>query len=122
MMKVRQLLFSLLLVLLCSHSQLLDAQTARWTEAKANAWYQQQPWLVGSNYVPKSAINQLEMWQAETFDPVQIDREFGWAEAMGMDTMRVFLHDLLWQQDAEGFRKRVDQFLTIAARHHIRPM
>jgi hypothetical protein len=122
MMKLRQLLFSLLLVLLCAHTPLLEAQTARWTEAKANRWYQQQPWLVGSNYVPKSAINQLEMWQAETFDPVQIEREFGWAEAIGMDTMRVFLHDLLWQQDAEGFRKRIDQFLTIAARHHIRPM
>lgn len=121
-MKLRQLLLSLFLVLLCAHTQLLHAQTARWTETKANAWYQQQPWLVGSNYVPKSAINQLEMWQAETFDPAQIDREFGWAEAMGMNTMRVFLHDLLWEQDAEGFRKRIDQFLSIAALHHIRPM
>jgi hypothetical protein len=97
-------------------------QTARWTEQKANAWYAQQPWLVGSNYVPKSAINQLEMWQAPTFDPTQIETEFTWAEAMGMNTMRVFLHDLLWQQDATGFQKRIDGFLTIASRHHIRPM
>jgi hypothetical protein len=100
----------------------LWAQTARWPEQKANAWYAQQPWLVGSNYVPKSAINQLEMWQEGTFDPVEIDTEFTWAEAMGMNTMRVFLHDLLWQQDAAGFQKRIDQFLTIASRHHIRPM
>jgi hypothetical protein len=100
----------------------LWAQTAHWPEQKANAWYTQQPWLVGSNYVPKSAINQLEMWQAGTFDPVEIDTEFTWAEAMGMNTMRVFLHDLLWQQDAAGFQKRIDQFLTIASRHHIRPM
>jgi hypothetical protein len=98
------------------------SQTARWSESKANAWYAQQPWLVGSNYVPKSAINELEMWQAATFDPVQIDKELGWAEAMGMNTMRVFLHDLLWQQDAPGFRQRIDQFLTIAARHHIHPL
>jgi hypothetical protein len=97
-------------------------QTARWTEQKANAWYAQQPWLVGSNYVPKSAINQLEMWQEASFDPAQIETEFTWAEAMGMNTMRVFLHDLLWQQDAAGFQKRIDRFLTIAARHHIRPM
>jgi hypothetical protein len=94
----------------------------RWTEDKANAWYAQQPWLVGSNYIPKSAINQLEMWQAETFDPQEIDKELGWAEGMGMNTMRVFLHDLLWQQDAAGFQKRIDQFLTIAAKHHIRPV
>jgi hypothetical protein len=94
----------------------------RWLEQKANDWYAHQPWLVGSNYVPKSAINELEMWQEASFDPTQIDKELGWAEAMGMNTMRVFLHDLLWQQDADGFRKRITQFLTIASRHHIRPL
>jgi hypothetical protein len=98
------------------------AQTGRWTEQKANAWYAQQPWLVGSNYVPESAINQLEMWQEATFNPAEIDKEFSWAEAMGMNTMRIFLHDLLWEQDAVGFQKRMDQFLAIASRHHIRPM
>ena len=84
------------------------AQTPRWTEQKANDWYAQQPWLVGSNYIPKSAINELEMWQEATFDPTEIDTELGWAEAMGMNTMRVFLHDLLWEQDAPGFQKRLD--------------
>jgi hypothetical protein len=104
---------------LCSAA---SAQTSRWSEQKANDWYAHQPWLVGSNYIPKSAINELEMWQEATFDPDQIDKELGWAEGMGMNTMRVFLHDLLWQQDSPGFRKRLDQFLTIAARHHIRPL
>jgi Cellulase (glycosyl hydrolase family 5) len=98
------------------------AQKPRWPETKANAWNAHQPWLVGSNYVPKSAINQLEMWQEATFNPGEIDTEFAWAEAMGMNTMRVFLHDLLWQQDAAAFKKRIDQFLTIASRHHIRPI
>jgi hypothetical protein len=110
----------LILVGLCAGSA--AAQTARWPEAKAQAWYAQQPWLVGSNYVPASAINQLEMWQEATFAPDEIDRELGWAEAIGMNTMRVFLHDLLWEQDAAGFRKRIDRFLTIASRHHIRPL
>ena len=98
------------------------AQTNRWTEQKANEWYAQQPWLVGSNYIPKSAINELEMWQDATFDPEQIDKELGWAEAMGMNTMRVFLHDLAWQQDAAGFTKRIERFLSIASRHHVRPI
>jgi len=97
-------------------------QTVRWSEQKANAWYAQQPWLVGSNYIPESAINQLEMWQEPTFDPAEIDKELTWAEAMGMNTMRVFLHDLLWQQDAAGFQRRIDRFLTITSRHHIRPV
>src|SRR5256884_4915223 len=99
-----------------------QAQTPRWSEQTANAWYAQQPWLVGSNYVPKSAINELEMWQEATFNPEEIDIELNWAEAMGMNTMRVFLHDLLWQQDAAGFQKRIDRFLALASRHHIRPM
>jgi hypothetical protein len=98
------------------------SQQGRWSEEKANAWYSRQPWLVGSNFVPKSAINQLEMWQEATFDPAEIDRELLWAEQLGMNTMRVFLHDLLWEQDAEGFRKRIDEFLIIAARHRIRPI
>lgn len=109
----------LLAVSLCTAAA---AQTSRWSETKANAWYARQPWLVGSNYVPKSAINQLEMWQEATFDPDQIDREFGWAESLGMNTMRVFLHDLLWEQDAAGFQKRIDRFLSIASRHRIRPL
>jgi hypothetical protein len=99
-----------------------DAAPQRWTEAQANAWYASQPWPVGANFVPSTAINELEMWQAETFDEKTIDRELGWAEGIGMNTMRVFLHNLLWEQDPEGFKKRIDIFLTIAARHHIRPM
>ena len=94
----------------------------RWSAEQANRWYDKQPWLVGSNYNPASAINQLEMWQAETFDPAGIDRELGWAERIGMNTMRVYLHNLLWEQDATGFKNRLDEFLAIAARHHIRPM
>jgi hypothetical protein len=101
----------------------VSAQPAgRWTAKRANAWYAKQPWLVGSNYIPATAINQLEMWQADTFDPKRIDLELGWAESLGMNTMRVFLHDLLWQQDEAGFRQRIDTFLGIAAKHHIRPL
>ena len=98
------------------------AAVERWSEARATEWYRLQPWLVGANYTPANAINQLEMWQADTFDPARIDRELGWAAAIGMNTMRVFLHDLLWQQDAAAFTKRIDQFLAIAAKHGIKPM
>jgi len=94
----------------------------RWPEKTASEWYAKQPWLVGSNYIPASAINELEMWQADTFDPRRIDLELSWAESIGLSTMRVFLHDLLWQQDAKGFQKRIDTFLQIAAKHHIRPL
>src|SRR5258708_30066981 len=94
----------------------------RWTEQQANAWYAKQGWLVGSNYNPATASNELEMWQAETFDPQRIDLELGWAESIGLNTMRVFLHDLLWQQDPESFRKRLDTFLRISKKHPIKPL
>jgi len=94
----------------------------RWTPEEADAWYAKQPWLVGSNFIPADAINQLEMWQASTFNPSEIDKELTLAQGLGMTTMRVFLHDLLWQQDPAGFQRRLDQFLTIADKHHIHPV
>lgn len=94
----------------------------RWTAERANAWYAKQPWIVGANFLPSTAINQLEMFQAETWDPETIDRELGWAKSAGMNTVRVYLHDLLWQQDSKGFTKRVDQFLAIADKHGIKPI
>ncbi|MEM1183761.1 MAG: sulfatase-like hydrolase/transferase [Planctomycetota bacterium] len=98
------------------------AGDGRWTEAHAEAWYAEIDWPVGGNFVPSSAINQLEMWQASTFDPVTIDRELGWAARVGMNSMRVFLHDIAWRDDPEGFFARVDEYLEIADRHGIRTM
>ena len=94
----------------------------QWSPDQASKWYSQQPWLAGSNYISSTAINQLEMWQPDTFDLPTIDRELGWAQGLGMNTMRVFLHNLLWQQDSAGFLRRLDQFLEVADRHHIRIM
>lgn len=94
----------------------------RWTARQANDWYKTQPFLVGANFIPSTAINQLEMWQADSFDPATIDRELGYAEGIGMNVMRVFLHNLVWENDAPGYRQRIDQFLTLADKHHIKIM
>jgi Cellulase (glycosyl hydrolase family 5) len=112
------------LAILCALGFCLAAAGADqpWTPARANEWYSQQPWLVGSNFIPSTAVNELEMWQPDTFDLPTIDRELGWAQGLGMNTMRVFLHNLLWQQDAAGFLHRLDQFLDVADKHHIRIM
>ncbi len=120
-MKTSRLFISLLIGCICTLA-VAQAPAGRWSEAKANEWYAKQPWLVGSNYIPANAINELEMWQAETFDPKTIDKELGWAEGLGMTTMRVFLHDLLWQQGAKGYQQRINQFLDIAAKHKIKPL
>lgn len=94
----------------------------RWTAERANAWYQSQPWLVGCNFIPSTAINQLEMWQAETFDLATIERELTWAAGLGMNTLRVYLHDLAWEADAAGFKRRIGQFLEVASAKGLRPM
>jgi hypothetical protein len=95
---------------------------ARWPLDKANAWYAAQPWLVGCNFTPSTAINQLEMWQEDTFDPITIGRELGWAHHLGFNTVRVYLHDLLWAVDQVGFVRRIDRCLAIAASNGIRTL
>lgn len=112
-----------LLSFLFAAAQFADTfQPQNWSTEAANAWYAKQPWLVGSNYIPADAINELEMWQADSFDPKRINKELRWAQKIGMNTMRVFLQDQLWKQDPDGFKKRIDEFLKIAAKHHIKPM
>lgn len=109
------------------HSNIPDADlhpdsltiAGRWSVDKANDWARTQPLPFGANYNNRDAINQLEMWQAETFNPAQIDEELGWAAAIGMNSMRVYLHNLLWEQDSESFLSRIEQYLTIADKYGI---
>lgn len=99
-----------------------SAEAARWSVDRANRWHKSQGWLVGANYIPANAINQLEMFQTGTYDPRRIDAELGWARFHGLNTVRVFLHDQLWAQDRRGFQTRLAQFVAIAARHRIKPL
>jgi hypothetical protein len=98
------------------------AGRGRWSADRANSWYRAQHRLVGANYIPSNAINQLEMFQADTYDPRRIDAELGMARSLGLNTLRVFLHDLLWVQDRKGFLRRLMQFVAIAASHAIKPL
>ena len=95
---------------------------SKWSIEKAQEWSENQPWFFGANFTPSTAINQLEMWQEETFDAETIDRELGYAKGIGMNIMRVYLHDLLWEHDREGFIDRIDQYLSIADAKGIKTM
>ena len=90
-----------------------------WPTQRANSWYAAKGWLRGCDFIPSSAVNQLEMWQAGTFDPATIDRELGYAQSIGLNCMRVFLHHLAWQEDPSGFKGRMNQYLEIAHKHGI---
>lgn len=92
----------------------------KWSIEKANNWYLKLPWLVGCNYIPRNAINQLEMFQEETFDPKQIEKELNWAEDLGFNALRVYLHFLLWQDNFTGLKKNINQFLQICNKHNMK--
>ncbi len=95
---------------------------ARWSEEKVREWQKETGWLSGCNFQPSTAVNQLEMWQEDTFDPETIDRELGWAEDLGFNMMRVYLHSYAWKQDPEGFKNRLNKYLTISHNHGIGTM
>jgi len=97
-----------------------DLEDGRWSAERAHRWYAEQPWPAGANFVPSTASNQFEMWQADTWDPKTIDRELGWAAGIGFNVMRVYLHDMLWSADAKGFEHRMDEYLAIAGKHGIK--
>ena len=99
-----------------------SGEITRWSADRANRWYQAQGWLVGANFITSNAINQLEMFQPGTYDARRIDTELGWARSAGLNSVRVFLHDQLWAQDARGFLMHLAQFVNIAARHRIKPL
>lgn len=95
---------------------------ARWSIEQAREWAADTGWLMGCNFIPSTAGNQLEMWQESTYDPATIDRELGWAAGLGMNSVRVFLHDLCWVVDGERFLDRVAEVLGLAAGHGISVM
>jgi len=99
-----------------------EAVKNRWSKDKAWQWYRKVSPLRGCNYLPRTAVNMTEMWQADTFDPRTIDEELGWAEKAGYNSVRIYLQYLVWNDDPERLKKRLDEFLTIADKHGISSM
>ncbi len=93
----------------------------RWSSKKVTEWYSEQEWLIGSNFLPSTAINQLEMFQTETFDKKTIRKELGLAKSLGFNSMRVYLHDLLWEIKDE-FLINFEKFLSICKESNIKPI
>ncbi|MCJ8323335.1 MAG: cellulase family glycosylhydrolase [Rhizobiales bacterium] len=86
----------------------------RWSVAQAQAWYNQQKWIVGFNYIPSTAVNFVAMWHPATFDVTTIERELNWAAEIGYNSTRINLQYNLWQDDRIGFVSRVSRYLEIS--------
>ena len=75
---------------------------------------------VGSNYTPAYCVNQVQMWH--DFRPEVIDRELAAAQRyFGLNTLRVYLHNIPYDAEKETFLANIEQFLVICQRHGIRP-
>jgi hypothetical protein len=118
MLNKNVILILMAVVLLACNGTKQDVREV-WTQEQANEWYKQWGWLRGCDFIPSTAINQLEMWQAETFDSATIDKELGWAENIGLNCMRVYLHHLAWEIDKPGFKQRMNDYLEIADKHGV---
>ena len=94
----------------------------RWSEQRAWDWQKENGWMVGTNFNPSNSINQLEFWQEDTYDLVTIEKELEWSAELGMNLHRVYLHNLLWDQDSLGFLKRIENYLKIADNKNIKTL
>ena len=113
MKKINLLSLLCLIFIQCQQTQ-TSQLNQRWSEERAWEWQQENGWMVGTNFNPSTSINQLEFWQEDTYDPETIERELEWSAELGMNLHRVYLHNLLWDQDSLGFLKRVENYLEIA--------
>ena len=96
------------------------APGGRWDEIRIWKWFDDVGTVKGVNYIPRTAVNSVEMWMADTFDPDTIDEELGWARGIGYTSIRVQLQFAVWRDDPDGFLGRVDKLLEIAAKHGLR--
>ncbi|MBT4411798.1 MAG: sulfatase-like hydrolase/transferase [Bacteroidetes bacterium] len=89
----------------------------RWSERKANEWYDKQEWPCGYNYIPANAISYTEMWMPYSFDPNVIDAELALAEDIGFNCLRVVLPFVVWEYNPNLFKSRLNEFLEICDKH-----
>ena len=92
----------------------------RWSEEKANAWYASQPWPVGCVYMPSYGGTPVEIWGKEYFKPEVVDSELALAEDLGFNAIRLFLCDVVWQEDPKGFMARLEETVRLADKHGLR--
>jgi len=92
-----------------------------WSIEKANEWYAKQSWLVGCNFLPSTAVNQLEMFQRDSFDIETIRQEILMASKLGFNSLRIYLHDLLWQ-DKRSLIYHLNLVLEVCEVNAIKPI
>jgi len=69
----------------------------------------------GAVYTPTDRVNYVDWWQ--NYNSAVVERELSYAQVYGFNTVAVYLHYLLWENDAAGLLSKFENFLQIASRH-----
>ncbi|QEM13391.1 cellulase family glycosylhydrolase [Mucilaginibacter rubeus] len=113
-------LFLQIILIVCISNCFAQSPDRRWPEARIWAWYNQQPWYCGFNYIPAYAINYTAMWDKTTFNEAAIDKELALAEKSGMNSLRAVLQYAVYADDPKYFINTLDKFMAICDKHHIK--
>ncbi|NOX97778.1 MAG: cellulase family glycosylhydrolase [Nitrospirae bacterium] len=71
----------------------------------------------GANYIPSYARNSIEIW--ENFNPEVIDRELGYAQSLGLNSVRVWLDYRPYAHNPGLMLKRIEAFLCLCDKHKL---
>jgi hypothetical protein len=86
---------------------------------KAPPPYDTSKW-VGANYTPAYCVNQVQMWHEFRGDVIDVELAAA-KKHFGITTLRVYLHNLVYDAEADKMLERMDKFLSICKKHDIRP-
>eukprot|EP00947_MAST-08B_sp_MAST-8B-sp1_P003672 g3672.t1 len=74
----------------------------------------------GVNYVPSYSSNPIETWM--DYDEATIERELGYAHALGLNAIRVFLHMFPWAADRQAFLSKVEHLVAASSKRGLQPL
>jgi hypothetical protein len=96
----------------------------RWSKKQAHEWYDAQPWFRGCNYMSADCVNRVDQWQELGFEERlrTVDKELDIAQEIGFNSVRLIVQFEVWQQEHNGFMKRLEQYIEMCHKHQISVM
>lgn len=96
----------------------------RWSESKAQEWYDKLPWLRGCNFIGSDCANRFDMWQSYKAEEklATAKRELALCEDIGFNTVRIWIIFESWLNEPQFFMQMLEEYISICAEHHLAVM